>query len=112
VFKIDAQKPEPGDWKLMAWRASIVVTELQLASEKRSCKFLILKKGFAGYTPPPVFCKKRQEVVENKGSAMKKESKEAATTCSGVSYGWSVEKLFELTRGRAPQIWTYVNSKL
>jgi hypothetical protein len=37
---------------------------------------LILREGFAKVPPPRVFCKKRLEVIENKGRDVKKEGKE------------------------------------
>jgi hypothetical protein len=63
-------------------------------------------------TPTRVFLEKRLQTIENKGRALKKETKEAARIWKqkvGANYR---RELFEVTQERVPQIGTSVKSKL
>jgi hypothetical protein len=57
------------------------LTKLQTASEKRIWKLLILNGSDTRVYPPPAFCAKSAQVIENKRRAREKERKERKRVC-------------------------------
>ncbi len=62
------------------------VATIATECKERVSKLLIPKGRFVKVPPPPVFCKKSAEVIENKGRGPEKERKERARVSKLLKY--------------------------